>query len=328
MDSNVSKNTNSHKFFKVALDREKPIISVKNLIEQLLLSTLNSDRQKFNFTFDQESIAALLDRKIKLLNPSKQQLSSATKGYPNLFDSSSLGYACPLSLVLASYWQVSPQLVTDNLRTLFQVRNSSAAETAEPLWELHLEITSSGWLNFYLDSESIAIWLERSLLSIQSNSLIHSSTAVTLHSSNLFQVQYIHALCCSLLRLGARANLITLRSDRELTGWQIVHPQKISWLDPDRNLWTNEPAEYEMLRHLLLVTDAWSDPRERVNWSKVALKFTKAVAVFEADCRFLGEIEARTPLKAIARLGLIALAQYWLEQILIVKLKLSAPKTL
>lgn len=328
MDSNVTKNTNSHKFFKVALDGKKPIISVKNLVKQLLLSTLNSYRQKFNLTSDRESIAAILDRKINLLNPSKQQLSSATRGYPNSFDSSYLGYACPLSLVLASCWQVCPQVVTDNLRTLFQARNLSATEINEPLWELYLEIASSGWLNFYLDSEFLAVWLERSLLSIRSNSPCHSSTLAQSQSGNLFQVQYIHARCCSLLRLGARAKLITLRSDRQPTGWQIVHPQKISWLDPNRNLWTNEPVEYELLRQLLLVTDTWSDPSDRLNWSKVALNLSRAVAIFQAECRFLGEIKVRTPLKAIARLGLIALAQYWLEQILLVKLRLPAPKTL
>lgn len=326
MDSNVSKNTNSHKFFKVALDRKKPIVSVKNLVKQLLLHTLNSERQNFKLAFDRESIAAILERKIKLLNLSKQQLSLATKGYPNSFRSLSLGYACPLGLALASYWQISPQVVTDNLRMIFQARLPKA-EADEPLWELYLEV-SSGWLNFYLDSEFIAVWLERSLLSIQSNSF-YSSTAVELQSAgNLFQVQYIHARCCSLLRLGARANLIALRSDRQLTGWQIVHPQKISWLDPDRNLWTNEPAEYELLRQLLMVTDAWTDPSDRANWSKIALTLTKAVAIFQTECRFLGETKVRTPHKAIARLGLIALAQYWLEQILLVKLKLPAPKTL
>lgn len=329
MDSNVTKNTNSHKFFKVALDRKKPIVSVKNLVKQLLLSTLDSDRQKLNLTFDCESISAILDRKINLLNLSKQQLSLATKGYPNSFDSLCLGYGCPLGLVLASCWQASPQVVTDNLRTLFQGRNLSAEEIDEPLWELYLEIVSSGWLNFYLDSESIAVWLERSLLSVQNIPLRHSSASTELGSGNLFQVQYIHARCYSLLRLGARAKLITLRSDRQLTGWQITSPQKISWLNSNRNLWTNEPAEYELLRQLLLVTDAWStNPSDRPNWSKIALNFSRAVAMFQAECRFLGEIKARTPHRAIARLGLIALAQYWLEQILLAKLQLPAPKTL
>ena len=326
MDSNVSKNTHSHKLFKVSLAIERPHVSVKSALKKLLLSTLNLDRQKFALTLDHEFVAETLNRKIKLSTRNNQQFSSANKPGITLFTSKlmSIGYDCPLGLFLAASCQVSLPEVVDRLSALFRLNNLTDRSSLE----LHLEIAATGWLNFYLDSRSIATWLEQSLLSIQSDTVSTSTTELRSTPAKLFQVQYIHARCCSLLRLGARENLIVLKGDRQQTGWQIEQPSSISWLNTEHNLWLSEPAEYELLRQLLMVTDAQSECGDRPNWSKIALCLSRATAIFDAESRFLGEVKVRSSSKAIARLGLIALAQYWLEKILLEKLNLAAPKTL
>ena len=326
MDSNVSKNTNSHKFFKVSLAIESPHISVKNALKKLLLSTLNLERQKFNVTLDPEFVAKSLDRKIKLSTCNDWQFSSAKKLEKTLFTSKliSLGYDCPLGLFLAASCQLSLPEIIDRLCLLFQLNNLSDRSSLE----LYLEIAATGWLNFYLDSQSLATWLEQSLLSIQTDAISTSTIKLGSTPSNLFQVQYIHARCYSLLSLGERENLILLKGDRQSTGWQIEQPSSISWLDAEDNLWLSEPAEYDLLRQLLTVTDAQSECSDRPSWSKIALDLSRATAIFQTECRFLGEVKVRSPSKAIARLGLIALAQYWLEKILLEKLNLAAPKTL
>ena len=319
MDSNVSKNTHSHKLFKVSLAIERPHVSVKSALKKLLLSTLNLDREKFKVTLDHELVAETLNRKIKLSTYNNQPGKF-------LFTSKliSIGYSCPLGLFLVATCQISLSEIIDRLSLLFQLNNLTARSSLE----LYLEIAATGWLNFYLSSRSLATWLEQSLLSIQSDLVLTSTTELRSTPANLFRVQYVHARCCSLLRLGAIENLIVLKGDRQQTGWQIGQPSSISWLDAEYNLWLSEPAEYELLRQLLMVTDAYYGDSDRPNWSKIALGLSRATTIFNAECRFLGEVKVRSPDKAIARLGLIALAQYWLEKILLEKLNLAAPKTL
>ena len=325
MDSNVSKNTNSHKFFKVSLAIKSPHVSIKNALKQLLLSILDSEREKLNVTYERKFIAENLNRKIQLSTRNNQQFASANKPDKILFTSRSMsiGYVCPLGLFLAASCQLSLSEIVDRLSLLFQLNNL----TDRSLLKLHLEIAATGWFNFYLDSQFLATWLEQSLLSIQCDTVVTSTTELY-DTLGLFQVQYVHAHCCSLLRLGERENLIVLKGDRHQTGWQIEQPSSISWLDAEHNLWLSEPAEYELLRQLLMVTDAQSECGDRPNWSKIALCLSRATAIFDAESRFLGEVKVRSSSKAIARLGLIALAQYWLEKILLEKLNLAAPKTL
>ena len=69
-------------------------------------------------------------------------------------------------------------------------------------------------------------------------------------------------------------------------------------------------------------------PSKSNDWVKLAFNLAKTVEVFLAECRFLGLVKRETPQKAIARLGLIAMAQYWLQKILLEKLKVAAPNSL
>ena len=100
----------------------------------------------------------------------------------------------------------------------------------------------------------------------------------------------------------------------------------ISWLDENCNLWIDGESELILLRQLFFITDSFID--EHKKWHKLALDFSQAIAIFLAECRFLGEIRQQTPQKAIARLGLIALSQYWLQRILVEKLHVTAPTSL
>lgn len=332
MDSNVSKNTNSHKFFKVPLEREKPIISVKKLLKQLLLSTLSLYRQKFDVRIEPRSIATMLESKIILAKPNSKPLSLKTNtiGISSNSKLVPIEYSCPLNLLLASSWQTSSQIVTDNLSQLLAERQNELTDRSR--LQIYLELVSPGWVNFYFDSEFIAHWLERSRLGIGSDiGGDNKSTFVSSEPWNqipvIFQIQYIHARCCSLLRLGERENLITLQKNLQYAGWQIEQPRSISWLDRENNLWFEEPAEHNLLRQLLTVTDCW-DNSDGINWSKIALDLSQATAIFQADCRLLGKIKIQAPSKAIARLGLIAHVQYWLQKILLEKLQVAAPTTL
>ena len=324
MDSNVSKNTNSHKFFKLLLDPDKVTFSVGNLLTQLLLSILDLYEQKFVTTLVKSKVVDRLNNRSLSFPDDARGILSDTQLVP-------IKYACPIALLLASLEQTSSQVISDRLRQLLIEGQDKLRDKTK--LRVYIEVVSSGWLNFYLDSEFIAYWLERSRLGIDRNvresnkSIYNELKPLNQTPVNLFQVQYIHARCCSLLRLGAREKLITLSNNQQDLGWQIEQPRSIPWLDRDNRLWLQGFAEHNLLHQLLTVTDCW-DNREDTNWTKIALSLSQATAIFQAECRFLGEIKVETPQLAIARLGLIALARYWLHQILREKLQVAAPTTL
>lgn len=330
MDSNVSKNTNSHNFSKIPLNQEQLTISVKYLLKQQLLSICDLYQQKFNVQIEYKFLVSLLEQKIALANSQIRQLSPGnnTSEMLSKLQSIPIVYSCPLGLSLASYLKISLSIVTDNLKELLVLKQNPAA--AESKLRLQIEILSSGWLNCYLDSQTIAIWLERSLslLTIKSNSTAAQVCPLSKTPDNLFPALYIHARCCSLLRLAARENLIILQGDFEQLSWQLKPSQSISWLDREHNLWFTETSAYDLLRQLLMVTDAFVSNSDHDNWVKIALNLSRTTAIFLVDCRFLGEVQKQYPQKAIARLGLIALVQYWLQRILKEKLQVIAPTEL
>ena len=326
MDSNALEKTNSHKFLKLRFNLEKPAISLRKLLKQELLLVVNLYRQSLNLQSNNNLLDTFIDRQLILL-PLEHQRSLLPLN--DLYRSIPLCYSCPLGLILARQLQISPQKVVENLGILLARHNGVDREKSSlPLYLM----VDSGWLNFYVTERAVASWLERSLWLFKtqikdgnSNSILRISDRQ--ETSDLFRVQYIHARCCSLLRLGARERLIALSNGDSYIGWQLTQPQSISWLDSEHHLWFDRRSEYNLLRQLLIVTDART-ASDRNIWLKLALDLSQTTAIFLADCRFLGEIKEQYPQKAIARLGLIAMAQYWLQKILVEKLNITAPTTL
>ena len=326
MDSNVSKNTNSHKFFKLGFAGETLNVSVKNLLKQELLSVLDTHQQNSNISIDLDWISSMLERKLSLYMPNRESFWLKKPRTQLLFQSNfvPLIYGCPIGLFLASLLQLSPRTITERLSKLLMLKHVNT--NVEKGLIVYLDVTDSGWFNFVLNSESIIIWLEQSLWSIKQNSLTSSNVSepnnfdLEHHSASLFAMQYIHARCCSLLHLAAREKLVTLK-DLEQLGWWIEQPSAIPWSE------LTTSAERCIIRQLLIVTDCWYTATDvDLDWSKVAFGLSQNMAIFLAECRFLGEVKQQP--QAIARIGLIALVQYWLQRILLEKLRIAAPKSL
>lgn len=324
MDSNVSKNTNSHNFFKLRFNQEKLGISVKNLLKQELLLILDLYQQEFNVQIEPKFLTKILEAKIAI----SQAKSSPTsrRNYGDHLSPVESGqflpivYAFPLGMALAKNLKQSPPAIMEQLGDLM-TRMSKGSETfdqREYPRQLITEIVPLGWCNFYLDSQFMADWLGRSLVWSQSNA-INFQDFLEPTLGKLFPAQYIHARCCNLLDLGTRENLIT---------WSNL--ESISWLDQKHQFWLTAVAEHDLLQQLLITSDSWVENTKVSNhlkhWSKLALSLSQTTAIFLADCRFLGEVKQRYPHKAIARLGLIALVQFWLEKILVEKLRVTAPR--
>ncbi|MGD1920270.1 MAG: hypothetical protein ACFCAD_16135 [Pleurocapsa sp.] len=289
----------------------------------MLLSTLDLSQQSWNFTFDPRFAARTIGSKIVLLHSSIESISFDRQIQQVLStpQSAPFVYRSSIALLLASYTQNTPQFVAEELIDWLV----STIDNRDSQLNLNLcvEIRKSGLIDFYFDHESMAIWLEKSLvlLDIKTNvdltkSFLGESLKSTPSNLNLFPAQYIHARCCTLLRLGIREKLLFFADEA----------QAISWLDHQNNLWLREEAELILLRQLCLITDSFR--AESSNWQKLALNFSAIIAIFLAECRVIGDTHQRNPQKAIARLRLIALSQYWLQRILVEKLKVVAPTSL
>lgn len=324
MDSNVSKNTFSHKFFKLRFTEQNSPISIKDLLKQSLLSALDLYQQKTNFSL-QDCLIATIDRdKIVLLQ-------SFSQNHQVLLTSlrSSIVYSSSLALLLASQVHQSPDIIAGELVDLliFQTNNGNS----QPELILKVKVEKSGWINFGLEPRAIADWLQKSLIWLPKKTTSQANLTQLASSPNpvpnLFPAQYVHARCCSLLCLGARENLILLQaqdSNTQVT-MALSCAESISWLNQQQQLWLQTPAELDLLRCLLLTTDFYAISAQNTDWSKLILNLSQTTTVFWAECNFLGKVRQENLELAIARLGLIALTQAWLKIILVEKLNLVAP---
>jgi hypothetical protein len=348
MDSNVSKNTNSHNFFKLQLNQEKLGISVKNLLKQELLLILDLYQQKLNVQIEPKLVTTILSAKLKISqsrnNPSfrgKSMINSCNHGSSANF--LPIIYACPLGMSLSANLQQPPQTIMEQLICLLTVKQNHLDPSERDFSsQLVTEIVPLGWLNFHLDSLLIANWLQRSLCWSRANNCQATNRetySLDQAPGKLFPAQYIHGRCCSLLSLGVREGIITCWNDDAA---QVASSSVTVWLDPEHKLWFTELAEYNLLQQLLEIADSWLDHLDVLentavhhdpkhwskHWSKMVLNLSQMTAIFLAECRFLGEVKQRYPQKAIARLRLIALVRFWLEKILVEKLGVAAPRDL
>ena len=323
MDHNVSKNTFSHKFLKLGFPDDKPSISVKELLKYNLRKTLNLYWQKSNIRSDLELISLALDRKITLLQSPYKASSLKTK--PNSIlpelQSARVVYRCAMAFPLAQHCQLSPQMIAESLVDFLSLGATNPAPKS--YLKLAIQAVYPGWIDFYLSDRSLAMWLEQSLIFIEEKLTIKSERNFKKNNQDLFPLQYVHARCCSLLRLGAREKLIVLKDDDflDLVG-HLAEPNPITWLDESENFWLTHEAEYCLLRQLLTVVDSLANESE--NWLKLAVNLSEAILTFEAECPIIGFVKQKTPDKAISLLGLIALVQYWLQKLLIEKIGVEA----
>ena len=112
MDSNVSKNTNSHIFFKLRINGENSAISVENLLERELSLILSLYQQKFNVQIEHSAIATILKNKVAIRDIYRdRQAENSVNEFGSCQHLISVGYQCPLGLCLSKILQQSPTAI-------------------------------------------------------------------------------------------------------------------------------------------------------------------------------------------------------------------------
>ena len=332
MDTNVSKNTFSHKFFKLGFIKENAPISLKYLLKQQILQTIDLYRQQEKVELDLNFIDQVLEAKIILFQSYQDKLPLQKQNHKFFLTLpvTSISYSCPIAFTLSAFFASTAPIIAENLASLLTLNQDNIL--CESRFVIDIEIVSTGWINFYFEPQTIGAWLKMQTqvdIIMPAIKLASCQLQKTKHDLNLFPIQYAHARCCCLLLLGARENLINLK-DNLFTqpSWSIKQPQTISWLNHQQNLYFSATTEYDLLFQLITVSDSFLVAGGAYNWHKLALNLSTAVIIFLADCPLFGRLHRENSQKAIARLGLIALAQYWLQRILLEKLRVNATTTL
>ncbi len=161
------------------------------------------------------------------------ELNIETIPITRIQDNDRVIYGSAIALKLASQYKLAPVEIATQLATYLKATtdyNSSAIEL-----DFFIEVSNSGWIDFYLTNSSIAAWLQH-LIEIPETlfnqfKIPEAKNIQLKRSFSFFQIQYTHARCCSLLRLGEQEGLIKISHDNQQGTFYIVEPKPIPWLN-------------------------------------------------------------------------------------------------
>lgn len=231
-------------------------------------------------------------------------------------DSGVIVYKSAIALKLGSVWQQPAiDIATELVKYCREIVNT---DTNKDTVNFQLEVISSGMICFKLTDLSIANWLHYLTsfpLNFEKQVLRVGVDYKSCEAKNLFPIQYSHARCCSLLRMGIRDGLITFTpTDADIHNQflliQTSHP--ISWQQPNGELQFLHDAEYQLIAQIASSLDyiyCISSTRKPTNWQKVADALSVAFQTFYCQCRIWGEVKVKAPKLAQARLGLVLVTQ-------------------
>ena len=250
-------------------------------------------------------------------------LNQKTISIHRLLHRNSVIYRSAIALKLSPLWQLPPDDIAH------QLTGALLGTPQDTLGiDFMVEVVSPGWIDFQLCDRSLATVLQR-LIEIP---LSPSTPGNCLFSKdyNLFPIQYTHARCSSLLRLGGSGEWASAVSvsrtgmgngewgmgNKGVGGVGGVGGVENFFLDREgESLGLVHSAEWDLIFQILDLLDVMSDSEER---SLVKRGFTlcQAFDAFHRSCRIWGEVKTDNPQLAKARLGLIRVTQILLRSLL------------
>ncbi|MEM1393106.1 MAG: DALR anticodon-binding domain-containing protein [Cyanobacteria bacterium P01_A01_bin.80] len=187
---------------------------------------------------------------------------------------------------------------------------------------LMVEVLPRGLIQIQVTDLVLALWLQGL---IDKNRSIERAEVGNLDlgkalSDCVFSIQYVHARCCSLLRLAQQEKLIDFN-----IYFHKHSSEPIPWLFDDGKLCLNHQAERRLIVSLVRIIDELEPiiPRP-LKWQGAALRLVEAFECFWSACPIHDDSRAKIPEQAIARIGLLAATQSVLRFLLEEKLGISA----
>lgn len=187
---------------------------------------------------------------------------------------------------------------------------------------LMVEVLPSCLIQIQVTDLFLAVWMQGFIdknRSIETAKVKHLDL-VTSSNDCIFSIQYIHARCCSLLRLAQQEKLI------DFNIYLNEHSSEpIPWLNDDGKLRLNHQDERRLIVSLARIIDEFEPiiPRP-VKWQGAAHGLVIAFEGFWSACRIHDDSTTIAPELVKARIGLIAVTQSVLRFLLEEKLGVSA----
>jgi DALR anticodon binding domain len=252
-------------------------------------------------------------------------------------------YVSAIALQLSKPWQKPASQIAQSLvETLVQTVEEKDLHLPDPsiksVWkQVFCEANASGWLILRLTDQGVAEWLqsllylfnkftyspERVNLGRENLSIVLSNPTdgfcpirestelkyLSRNSTDLFQAQYIHARCCSLLNLGIETRILE-------PSWQF-EPAVLPWLDAKGTLRCRHPGEWRLIEQICQSWDQISlingQPAQTV---KLIQELSQAFHDFYGNCLIFGEVRMNEKALAQVRLGLVAVVRSLLHTLL------------
>jgi hypothetical protein len=242
----------------------------------------------------------------------RTELNPKTISIYRLSHRNSVIYRSAIALKLSPLWQLPPDDIAHQLTAALLTMPQDTLGI-----DFMVEVISPGWIDFQLCDRSLTTVLQQ-LIEIP---LSPSTPGNCLFSKdyNLFPIQYTHARCCSLLRLGGSKGVGS--------GEWGVGSKGVENLFLDRegeSLGFFHSAEWDLIFQIFDLLDVMSDSDER-SVVKRGFALCQAFDAFYRSCRIWGDIKAHNPQLAKARLGLVRVTQILLRSLLENYLGVSAP---
>ncbi len=223
-------------------------------------------------------------------------------------------YRSAIALKLSPLWQLTPDDIAHQLTAALLTMPQDALAI-----DFMVEVVSPGWIDFQLCDRSLAIVLQQ-LIEIP---LSPSTPGNCLFSNdyNLFPIQYTHARCSSLLRLGGSGTADPVSGGGEEGSGEWNSGCRIGGVEkffPDRegeSLEFLHSAEWDLIFQILDLLDVMSDSDER-SLVKRGFALCQAFETFHRSCRIWGEVKIHQPQLTQARLGLVRVTQILLRSLL------------
>lgn len=177
-------------------------------------------------------------------------------------------YISAIAFQLAQLWHLDSWVIANELshylsKTLETSDNSQPSINSFPI---NFTITTfpPGWIHLQIDDITISHWLQHlskeKIINIDKKNKLHYPFPIYSYPQkiNLFDLQYTHARCCSLLRLAHREKIITLseaQPENSLPCGYILIPKSIPWLNNQGQLQLITIPEIRLISQLIEFLD-------------------------------------------------------------------------
>lgn len=242
-----------------------------------------------------------------------------------------VAYKSPIALKLAAQSGKCAELALQIAERFHQPssllwRNDSVTAAAI-LSEFVVKVTKQGWLEFALSDRGLATWLQCLLQNPLPTNHRQQIATVTLSEkdhSKLLISQYVHARCCSLLRLASDARLIRVKEPASPE--QTSFCDSVVWLTGEGDFYLSHSTEQALIFETIATLDWFYEPCQPHDIHahlKMMFRLSQAFQAFDRACRILGE----SPQRSQAKLGLVMTTQKLLRSLL-QEIGVSAPSEL